>query len=225
MPWLLLLLAAAVTCVASSPAQAAGGGHIIDDAFVVTPGQCQADAWATRLGDGNGLVALSPACTLSALPDLEIGINVQQLWHRGPDETLVGPALKLAGLAFSDHAHLAISAGANWSTLTDRVETASVIVPLSLDLSDHLRLNLNAGWLWTRTGDAHALFYGAQMEWTVSSQVSLMAEAFDRSNSDPGIQCGVRWTPLAWIDIDLLAGYRIDGISGADLTLGITTRY
>ena len=105
-----------------------------------------------------------------------------------------------------------------------RVETAAIVVPLTFDVSQGLRVNLNAGYAWSRTGDRHSAFVGAQADYRVTRALSLMGEVIGRRSSQPGWQAGLRWTPRDWIDLDLLAGRRVDGTPRRAFTLGVTLR-
>lgn len=206
-------------------AWAAGGAHVIDDASVEAPGVCHLESWATTYDSDRGLANLSPACTRRAWPRLELGGAVQHLWD-GKRDTTIGPALKFnlrpteAGLGLG-----VVGAGA-WSTRSGRLETASLIVPASIEVADRMRVNLNAGWVYGRTSPhRHTAFYGAQIEADVARDLVLMVEAFGRDHGHPGAQIGLRWNPGGGsVDFDLLAGRRIDGTSPEAITLGLTVR-
>jgi hypothetical protein len=211
---------AASLLFAVSVAWASGSEHVIDDSVVETPGVCHLESWATRFGPRQGLVNLSPACTREAWPNLEIGGAVQHAWGKGQDDTTIGPALKYT--LRSEETGVGIGAGA-WG---GRLETASLIVPVTLRLYDRVRFNLNAGWSHARASARRdAAFYGVQAEVGVARDLTVMVEAFRRDGGKAGGQLGLRWNPGGGrVDFDLIAGRRIDGATPRAITLGLTLR-
>lgn len=213
--------------VGAVPARAGGGAHVVDDATVETPGTCHLESWLTR-GDGaRGLLDLSPACTREAWPDLEIGAAVQRAWDGAGTATSAGPTLKRALRSPDRGPGVALAAGASWSLDHGTLETASVVVPVTLALDRRWRANLNAGWLYSRGGgDRQAAFWGAQLEAQVSPDCAAMVEVFGRDRGPAGGQAGWRWTPHGGaIDVDLVAGRYVDGADPFSLTLGVTLRH
>jgi len=207
-------------------ARAAGNAHVIDDSAVETPGVCHLEAWTTRFTPRQGLVNLSPACTRKAWPRLELGAGLQQAWSGGTSDTLVGPALKLNLPSGGKGLDLAISASTAYGLRTRRLETAGVIVPLTIPVGDRVRVNLNAGWSYSpAAAKRDAVFYGAQAELALTRDLTLMVEGFRRDGGRPGDQLGLRWTPGGGrLDVDLIAGRRADGESPRAATLGVTIR-
>ena len=215
---------AGATLLASHGADAAGGAQTVDDAAVETPGVCHLETWASRTGKGDYLLNFGPACTLAALPRLEFDVAVQQTRMDGIDDTTLIPGLKFAAADLGHGISIAIEGNFTWSTLTDRVETTDLIVPLTAHLGQDVQISLNLGWEWNRTGVSHRAYYGAQAVWTTSETTSLMVEGFGYSDGVAGYQAGIRWTPVPWLDVDFLAG-RLDNISRHALTIGLTGRY
>ena len=211
--------------------QAAGGAHIVDDSEVVEPGTCQLETWITAFDPGGGGFANAvPACTLAALPRLEIGLQFQHFWFNGTTDTdqLLGPALKLnfvpeeAGVGVG----LAFNGGVNLRT--GDLETATLIVPVTIPLDDRVRFNFNAGWSYIRIAEfQNAFFWGAQAEAKIGWQdVSVMVETFGRAPGAMGAQMGLRWRPNdAAIEFDLLAGSFFDEVNAKFFTVGVTFRY
>lgn len=221
----LLPASAALLLAWAAPAFAAGGAHVIDDAEVEAAGHCHVETWITRYTASARLINLSPACTRREMPRLEIGAAFQHLDLGRTSGFSVGPTLKYELRAPDHRLGIAVSAAAGWSNRTDRVETAGIIVPLTLDLPDTLRINANTGWTWLRSGDVNSGFVGGQLDAAVSKTVSLMVEVFDRQPGRAGAQTGVRWTPREWLDLDLLAGRYVDGVSRSEVTVGVTVRH
>lgn len=219
------LSAAALLVLSPAAALAAGGAHVIDDVEVETPGHCHFETWVTRDTSSQRLLNLGPACTRVAWPNLEIGATLQHLDPGRFTEVSFGPAIKVELRAPDHRLGVAVDATVGWSTRTDRIETAGVIVPLTLDVGDRLRVNANGGWLWTHTRNVHSGFVGGQAEFAAAAEVSLMAEVFDRLPGRAGGQAGVRWTPRDWLDLDLLGGRYVDGSSKTAVTFGVTVRH
>jgi len=99
-----------------------------------------------------------------------------------------------------------------------------VIVPVTVPAGDRLRFNFNLGWQWMRSDSVHAIFAGAQAEIALSKTLGLMIEGFGRDIGKAGTQAGLRWTPHEAIDINLLAGRYLDGVTPTSLTVGVTIR-
>jgi len=207
------------------PAMAAGGAHLIDDAGVETPGTCHLEGWITAYGAGRGLANLSPACTREDLPRLEIGAGFQYLRDH-PDDAVAGPALKLNLVPDNQAVGLALTGAAGWSLRRGRLETASVVAPLSWAASYQTQINLNAGWMYARGARRrNDATYGAQVNHALGEHVSLMAEVVGHYHLRAGAQAGVRWNPGGGpVDLDLLAGRYVDGSSRSAITFGLTVR-
>jgi hypothetical protein len=208
-------------------AEAAGGAHVVDDAEVEDAGLCHLELWAIRFGRPRAdLINAAPACTFAALPRLELGGAVSQIWADGEKELSFGPAVKVNMVPVSAGVGVGLAAALGFTDRKDRAETASLLVPLTTDLSRQLRLNVNLGWVWTRTDpEPHSAFWGAQLNWDVRDDLALMGEAFGRDRGRPGYQGGVRWVTLGGtLDVDLLAAHRLDGVARYAFTLGLTLR-
>ncbi|ABQ66643.1 hypothetical protein Swit_0272 [Rhizorhabdus wittichii RW1] len=215
--WLLL--------AAPGPAFAAGGGHVVDDAAVEAPGACHVESWVTRSSHGAGLINVAPACTREAWPDLEIGGFVSHGWTRAAADTVIGIAPKLM-LRSEDHGlGVGVATSVGYDIGHGRIETASMIVPVTIPVGARLRFNLDGGWQWSRADHGHDLFVGGQVEFALRPTVGLMTELFTRDQGKPGGQAGVRWTVDAGrIDLDVLAGRYLDGATPTAITIGVTVR-
>lgn len=210
----------------ASPVLAAGGAHVIDDSAVETPGVCHLESWVTRYGGDHGLVNLSPACTRTVWPHLEIGGALQSTWSASASDTTIGPALKFTLRSEDTGIGLGAVGNGSWSVRSGQLETANLIAPATFVVSDRVRINLNAGWSYSRASPSrNALFYGGQAEIGLLPNTSLMIEAFRRDHGPAGGQLGLRWNPGGGrFDLDLLAGQLIDGTSRRAVTLGLTVR-
>jgi hypothetical protein len=219
------IVAGASLCLVG-PAFAAGGAHVVEDSEVEDPGHCHYDSWVSRSNSHDGGFTFSPACTFEAMPKLELSAAIQRNWGSGSD-TLAGPGFKYNFLPESDGVGLALTGGGVWSTRDGHLDNAALVVPLTLPLNEQLRVHFNAGWNYTHgRGREDQLFLGAQAEYSITKEVSLMAEVFNRDGDPMGSQAGVRWMPGGGdVTIDLLYGRRLDGVTPRTVTLGLTLRY
>lgn len=218
---------AASSVLVAPMAYASGNEHVVDDAAVETPGVCHLEAWTTRFGPRQGLLNLSPACTRKAWPRLELGAGIQHAWNAGGGaDTLIGPALKLNLWPEERGLSLGLASSTAYGVRARRLETASLLIPVTIPVGQRLRINLNAGWSYSSAAARRdAAFYGAQAELTLTRDVTLMVERFRRDGGRSGSQLGLRWNPSGGrFDLDLVAGRRIDGESPRALSLGLTVR-
>jgi len=222
----LRLAVAFVALWLGGPARAGGGAHIVDDDATLPAGVCHVENWLTLSSDGRGLATAAPACTLKQLPRLEIATVVQRQW--GDDAvTAIAPALKLNLRSFEEApVGVAVSATAIWNPADNTIETIAVMVPVSARLSERLVVHGNIGWINSPVEtDRNAVFWGAQAEFVLVPNLVLMGEIFGTDRGSPGGQAGLRWvTDRGRIDVDLLAGHRIDGTPTSAFTLGVTIR-
>ncbi|PVM89590.1 hypothetical protein [Caulobacter radicis] len=218
---------AASSLFVAPAAWASGNEHVVDDAAVETPGVCHLEAWTTRFSPRQGLANLSPACTRKAWPRLELGAGLQHAWTAdGTSDTSIGPALKLNLMREEKGLGLGLAGSATYGLRAGQLESASLLIPMTIPVSQRLRVNLNAGWSYGRIAARRtAVFSGAQVELGLPHDVTMMAEGFRRGGGGPGGQLGLRWNPGGGrFDLDLVAGRRIDGESPRAVSLGITWR-
>lgn len=222
----LRLAAASFALWLADPARAGGGAHIVDDDATLPAGVCHVESWLNLPSEGGGLAIASPACTLKGLPRLEIAGAVQRTF--GDDvATRIAPALKLNLRSFEEApVGVAVSATATWNPRDNRIESMGMTVPVSARVNERLVLHGNLGWINAPgEADRNALFWGAQVEFELVPDVVLMGEVFGTDRGAPGGQAGLRWvTDRGRIDVDLLAGHRIDGTAASSVTLGLTIR-
>ena len=222
----LRLVAASLVLWLADPARAGGGAHIVDDDASLPAGVCHVESWLTLLSEGGGFGVANPACTLKGLPRLEIAAAVQR--PLGNDvATTIAPALKLNLRSFEEASiGVAVSATAVWNPHDNRIEHMAMTVPVSARVNERLVLHGNLGWINAPgEADRNALLWGAQAEFEFMPDIVLMGEVFGTDRGSPGGQAGLRWvTDRGRIDVDLLAGHRIDGIAASSVTLGLTIR-
>lgn len=161
----LRLVSACLALCLADPARAGGGAHIVDDDATLPAGVCHVESWLTLPSEGGGFAVANPACTLKALPRLEIAAAVQRTF--GDDvATRIAPALKLNLRSFEEAPMgVAVSATAVWSQRDNRIESMAVTVPVSARVNERLVVHGNLGWINAPgEADRNALFWGAQAE-------------------------------------------------------------
>lgn len=226
MRWGALPAVSALTLlVGATPAFAAGGARVVDDAAVTSAGTCVVETWVTASTGANRLFQFAPACTLRAVPVLEVGAALTHTWAPGSDDTLLTPAAKVNLVDETQRGWgVAVSGGVGFSIDRGEVDSANINVPLTVPVG-RVRLNLNASWLWSRA-EGHSAFIGVQADWTVRPDLDVMAELFTRDTGRAGGQLGLRWTPGGGnVDFDLIAGRYIDGATPTSLTAGVIVRF
>lgn len=225
LPAALLALAAASL---PAEARAGGGAHVVDDDAVLDPGVCHAENWITLANrGGGGLITIAPACTFKELAGVEWALAVQHQWGSGGgDATSLTPAVKVNLRPAARGVGVAASAAVTLDPASGEVTAVALNLPVSVPVTQRLVLHGNLGWLVApQDEDAHALFMGAQAEFFLRPNLVLMGEVFSQDRSPAAAQGGLRWvTDRGRIDVDLLAGHRIDGSRADFLTLGVTIR-
>lgn len=220
-----------VLALMPAAARAGGGAHVVDDDAVLDPGVCHAETWLTLFDDpgaaagGRGLATVAPACTLQALPGLELALAAQYMRDEGGMLVLT-PAAKLNLRPAATGWGIALSAAATLDAGSGRIDSLALIAPVTVPVTPRLTVHGNLGWIASPRGDdRHALFWGAQAEYALAPDVVLMGEVFGQDRGAVGGQGGLRWVrDRGRIDLDLLAGHRIDGTRAASVTLGVTIR-
>ena len=207
--------------LAAMPARASGVEHVIDDSAVETPGTCHVESWVTIVSGGAGIATVAPACTRLQWPNLELGGFASTAWDGNARETQIGVTPKWN---LRDEKHglgVALSGSAGMDIARGRLASASLVVPVTIP-AGRLRFNLNMGWQWTRAG-GHTAIAGTQAEFQATATLTLMAETFVRDHGRAGGQTGLRWNPRRGrIDVDLVCGRYLDGVSPRAISLGLT---
>ena len=184
---------------------ARAGGHFdVDDAGTLDVGQCQYEAWGSRVGKGAAIrgLHLGPACRVGPV---EVGLGVDLLATRGERTvTYAGPQLKWTFYGQDPDARLAaaLSASATFDVTRGGRTGGQFVIPLTWRALDKLQLHANFGADWMPGTGARTRRGGVQAEWAFSERVSLIAErnrAFDVWTSRVGARFSL--TPLVSVDV------------------------
>ncbi|MBV8798382.1 MAG: hypothetical protein JO208_01015 [Alphaproteobacteria bacterium] len=142
----------------------------------------------------------------------------------GSGSTTYGPAAKLN--LRDERLGLGIGLIGQANVNTDgKLESGALILPVTIPAGSVLRWNTNVGWLYNRSGERDQFFSGSQLEMTVTGELNVMAECFDRNPGKIGAQVRLRWTPRnANYDLDFLYGSYVNGAARHIVTLNLTLR-
>ncbi|EPH0303894.1 hypothetical protein MMK89_005055 [Pseudomonas aeruginosa] len=233
--WRLGFVAAALACVLLlallSEARAAGGAYRVDDGEIDPVGECNLDAWHQReRHHGNRYQSvLSPACTFSALPSVQLGAALVREGDAGDRHSRLSPELKTPLLA-RDDLGLALAFALSADLYLDRrhaFEGAGFNLPLSYQPFEALRLNagVGLGHAYAEGERRHRWNWGVGMEYRVGQPLTLIAERFGESAGDSGWQAGPRLHLGERLDLDLLVGGHLRGERERWLVSGATLRF
>ncbi|RZI71889.1 MAG: hypothetical protein EOP80_14415 [Variovorax sp.] len=182
----------------------AGGHFDVDDAGTLEPGQCQYEAWGSRVGRdpaARGL-HLGPACRVGPV---EVGLGIDRVATRGERTvTYAGPQLKWTfhGQGADDRLSAALSASATFDVTRGGRAGGQFVIPLTWRALDSLQLHANLGADWAPGTGARTRRGGVQAEWALNETVSLIAErnrAYDLWTSRIGARFSL--TPLISLDV------------------------
>jgi opacity protein-like surface antigen len=210
------------------PAFAAGGAYAVDDSEVTEPGTCKADAWASFSDERERKFVVSPACTFSTLPFLEVSAAIERERSASREwSTGLGPKLKANLLPIEERGFgLAVAVGAGYATRTSRVDAWTAALLGSVEPMENMRVNLNLGWERDREADRDFLTWGAGADVGIAEGWTLIGEVFGKDRGRTSAQFGVR--PTVWdgrMDIDLIYGRNLGDERAHWLTLGVTLRF
>lgn len=186
-------------------ASAQAGGHFdVDDASTLDVGQCQYEAWGSRVSGGAAVrgLHLGPACRVGPV---EIGLGVDLFATRGERAvTYAGPQLKWTFYGQDPEARLsaALSAGATFDVTRGGRAGGQFVIPLTWRALDHLQVHANLGADWVPGTGARTGRGGVQAEWALNEAVSLIAErnrAYDLWTSRIGVRFSL--TPRVSVDV------------------------
>ena len=216
-------------------ADAAGGAYAVDDAQIAAPNTCQIESWISSARNKDFIGVVAPACTVDIFRPVELKSELQRARAGGVWGTALGLQAKTVVLpAEPGKLGVAISGSAAFDLQTKQYAGALLNLPATVTLNERLRFNLNAGWLHSQLVDAHFVFWGAAIEWTIAEPLVALAEVFGHAGPDrrdlpalnnPRVQVGLRYTPVATVDLDLIWGHNISGVKTDWVTVGLTMRF
>jgi hypothetical protein len=219
---------AGVAFLAASAAQAAGGPYAVDDSEIGAPGDCKVEIFAARSDRRDWSATVSPACTFAALPFAELGLNLTHARAGGDDDTLFGPKAKVSLVPIDRFGvGIGVSASATASGNESRFQSATVLVPFTIQPFEPLRVSANLGFVWDRgQADKSQGLAGLGFEWVAIERVTLIGEVFAREEGRAAQEIGLRFGAIPErLDLDLVFGRNLDGDRTDWLTLGAILKF
>ena len=185
--------------LAGLSAHAAGGHHAVDDASVLEAGKCKLEGWTEReAGNARALHHIAAGCRVGPV---ELSVNVDREHQTGMDaNSSVSPQLKWA-YALNDALSIGAVASGKFGSQSPRYVGSTLVLPLSWRIHNNLSAHVNWGRNFVR-GSASQPRGGASLEWTPSSNVSLVAERFREADYN-ATRLGVRYVLTPDIKLDL----------------------
>jgi hypothetical protein len=236
------LLFAAGVLLLPARADAAGGAFAVDDVEIGKPGECKVESWASFASNHDFIAATSPACVAKLGIPVELGGQLQRSRDDGAWGTSGTLRAKANLIPVEKHPFgLAISGGSSWDLVTGANTGGFVNVPVTFQLRDTFRINLNGGWLYDDVAKINYLTWGAGFEWNFVKPLTLIGEVYGRAGRLPAVeegeaparnaireprtQIGLRFTPKANVDFDLIWGHNITGENAHWGTIGLNVRF
>jgi hypothetical protein len=219
----------AIGVATPSSGLAAGGAYAVDDVEVGAPGSCKVESWASYATNRDFNGVMSPACVVSLGRPVEIATQVQRFGSGGE----WGSILTLKGKTTlipvePSKIGLGLSGGTTFDLLTGSNLGGFVVVPVTWQAHEQVRVNLNAGWIYASMLSQHFTTAGLGVEWNFVKPLTLIAESFavfGPAQSNPRFQVGLRYTPVEYLDVDIIYGRNIAGENANWITLGLNVRF
>lgn len=209
--------ALALAAWTAGTAWAAGGHHAVDDAAILSPGQCELEGWFDRARDRTRLLHAGGNCRVGPV---ELGV--------------AGEAARLDGASAHGYAlqakwaqelapgwSVGLSAAPVWQAhVRPRYQGTTVAALASWAVSDSVNLHGNLGRdLLNQARDESRA--GASVDWTFREGWQVMAERY-RQAGGHFVRAGLRWEPAADWTVDLSRSHRLRGEGESSWTLGLT---
>lgn len=207
-------------------AAAAGGPYAVDD-FEVTPREAKVETWTSFGDNADSLYVVNPSYTLDVWPGIEFGAQLTRSHEEDDWGTAVAPKIKATILPLDTYGiGVGFIVTGGYNLRTDRTETYSAIVPVSVEPIDDVRVNVNLGWEHDQEAEKDLMFWGVGTDWQINENLALIGEVFGRNEGRPGFQVGVRPTVLdGKMDLHLVAGRNITDVEANWITVGLTLRF
>lgn len=188
-PW--LLLAASPLCVAS------GGSYLVDDGAIAPAGHCQLESWL-QFGRASRSANSVPACSWGPV---EFSLPLSTGWHVGGPGVAPGVKWQVVDGA---RVQTALAAGATFQHARTRSTYAYAATTYQPDPNGRWAFNVDVGATRPQGQGAQRLL-GGGIEFTVSPDMTLLAEVLDTAGAGRTWQGGVR-LPFGDDSIDLVVG-------------------
>jgi hypothetical protein len=223
------LAAAFAVSVLATPAQAAGGAYAVDDVEVGAVGSCKVESWTSFASNRDFIGVVSPACVVNLGRPVELNAQFQRsnagsVW--GSSATLKAKT-NLIPIEPSKIG-VGLLGGVTFDILTGDTTGVFAVVPVSIQVTEQFRVNLNGGLAWDPTAAQNFATLGAGFEWNFVKPLTLIGEVYALAGPgqrNPRFQLGLRYTPVDYLDFDLIYGRNIAGEEANWITLGLNVRW
>jgi hypothetical protein len=224
-----IALAAAFAALVLAPhAHAASGAFVVDDVDVGKVGSCKVESWTSFASNRDFIAVTSPACVVDLGRPVEINpqfqrFNAGNVW--GTNATLRAKTNLIP--VEPNKIGLGLIGGVTFDVLTGDTIAVFGIVPVTIQVTEQLRVNLNGGFAWDPTAGQNFAVLGAGFDWNFVKPLTLIGEVFALAGPgqrNPRFQLGLRYTPVDYLDFDLIYGRNIVGENANWITLGFNVR-
>jgi hypothetical protein len=211
------------------PLQAAfaAGPYVVDDADIVEPNKIQIESWYNHSSTNENTGTIDAAYQL--LPHAEFTLLNAYDVQSGGNSDLISPQVKYKWRDGDDGKEVASSAvfGFNYSATHNGFSNMFAYIPSTLTLNDIVDINADLGWQYDNDTSRHSLTWGIGTELHASESFSFVGEVFNQQmfgqhETRPGLQCGPRYNMLENLQLDLVYGHDITGVTANWITAGFT---
>jgi len=206
--WLCLL--------ASPPCVASGGSYLVDDGAIAPASHCQLESWSQFRTSARSVTSV-PACSWGAV---EFSAQLTTGAHVGGASQSPGVKWQMVNGA---RVSAALALGTTWQrrrTQTSQAYVASTFLP---DADSRWAFNVNVGAVRPRGAGAQRLL-GGGIEFTVSPDMTLLAEWLDTAGAGRTAQAGVR-LPFGDDSIDLVVGRGLGKAGDRWINMGVNLAF
>jgi hypothetical protein len=228
--WLAAVSALALgVCLSAGEARAAGGAYAVDDAEINPVGTCKVESWAS-FGDNSDRVFSSvPACDIDIGRPVEIAVPIQRTRSGGAWGSDIALTAKMPLIPITlGGVGMALAGGTSFDLVTGDNEGAFIVAPLSWQPRESLRLNVNLGLAYDSGLGQTVGNLGTGFDLALADPLHLIGEVYAHlgdGGRNPRAQVGLRYTPVEFMDIDVIYGRNIAGEDANWITLGLNLRF
>ena len=229
------LIAAATMALLPGHVLAAGGAFAVDDAEIGNPGSCKVETWTSFADNRDFAGNATPACVVDFIAPVELGAQFQSVRSEGGWTRSVSPKAKINIIPIeTGKVGVGLFGGTNFDYRSGRRTGSFIAVPVTFAISEQFKVNVNGGWLHDRIDSRHWLTWGAGFKWNFVTPLTLIGEVYGQTRhkdpnrpslSRPRAQLGLRYTAADSVDLDIIYGRSISGVSANWITGALNVRF
>jgi hypothetical protein len=193
------------------------------------------ETWTSFADNHDFAGSATPACVVDFIAPVELGAQFQSLRWEGGWTTSLAPKAKVNIIPLGTGAvGVALSGGGTFDHRGGRNTGSFINVPVTFAVSEQFKINVNGGWLHGRVEALHWLIWGAGFKWNFVTPLMLIGEVYGQTGhkdpnhpplNHPRAQLGLRYTPADNVDLDIIYGRNITGVSANWITVGLNVRF